>query len=59
MLIGIDGNEANIVNRVGSNVYAHEVIKQLHRITRNNLEIKTRIYLKQSPLTPVILFCKT
>ncbi|MDR0463228.1 MAG: glycosyltransferase family 4 protein [Pseudomonadales bacterium] len=32
--IAIDGNEANKLERVGSNVYAHEIIKNLEKITR-------------------------
>ena len=30
MLIGIDGNEANVENRVGSNQYAFELLKALY-----------------------------
>lgn len=45
MLIGIDGNEANIKERVGSNVYAFELIKALSKLT-NDLTI----YLKNPPL---------
>lgn len=39
--IAIDGNEANIKNRVGSNVYAFEIILGLEKIAqkRNDLEI--------------------
>lgn len=32
--IAIDGNEANVANRVGSNVYAYEILIQLERQTR-------------------------
>lgn len=32
--IAIDGNEANTVNRVGSNIYAYEILRQLEVITR-------------------------
>jgi glycosyltransferase involved in cell wall biosynthesis len=32
--IAIDGNEANVTNRVGSNVYAFEVLKHLHQLTK-------------------------
>lgn len=48
MLIGIDGNEANIANRVGSNIYAFELLRQFSRLKKNNL--KFRIYLKEKPL---------
>ena len=32
MRIGIDANEANVTKRVGSNVFAFEVLKQLYRL---------------------------
>lgn len=34
--IAIDGNEANCLNRVGSNVYAWEILKALEKITRQS-----------------------
>lgn len=34
--IGIDVNEANVVNKVGSNEYAFEIIKTLHEIDQTN-----------------------
>ena len=34
--IGIDINEANVVNRVGSNQYAYEILKALHSIDNTN-----------------------
>lgn len=34
----IDGNEANVTQRVGSNVYAHELLVALERLTRENSE---------------------
>lgn len=39
--IAIDGNEANVKNRVGSNVYAFAIINELYKLTANrtNLEI--------------------
>lgn len=39
--IAIDGNEANIKNRVGSNTYAFAVIEEIYKLTANrkNLEI--------------------
>lgn len=51
MIIGIDGNEANIKNRVGVNKYAFEVLWGL----KKENEIKTNphnliVYLKNSPL---------
>ena len=50
MRIGIDGNEANIENRVGVHQYAFEV---MHAIYSNNKKKKTKdefvIYLKNTP----------
>jgi len=34
--IGIDINEANVANRVGSNQYAFEILKALHKIDNTN-----------------------
>lgn len=45
MLIGIDGNEANVKNRVGSNVYSYELIQAL-----SQLKTKVIVYLKAKPL---------
>jgi hypothetical protein len=47
MIIGIDGNEANIKNRVGSGVYAFEIIKNLYQVDQKNIY---KIYLKQKPI---------
>lgn len=47
MRIGIDANEANVVNRVGSNVYAFEVLWQLYRQDKVGQYL---IYLSQLPL---------
>lgn len=47
MLIGIDGNEANIENRVGVNQYAYEVIRHLEKLETKH---KFLIYLKKPPL---------
>lgn len=49
--IGIDANEANVVNRVGSNVYAFEIIKQLEILTRENTAITFTIFLTDEPLS--------
>lgn len=38
MTIAIDANEANIVNRVGSNVYAFELLVAMEKITRNSAD---------------------
>ncbi|MFH0943424.1 MAG: glycosyltransferase family 1 protein [Candidatus Beckwithbacteria bacterium] len=47
MLIGIDANEANVQNRVGSNQYAFQILTQLSRLDKTN---SYRIYLKTAPL---------
>lgn len=45
MYIGIDGNEANVEKRVGSNVYAHQILLGLKKFdTKTNYQV----YLKQS-----------
>ncbi|MFC1790583.1 glycosyltransferase family 4 protein [Patescibacteria group bacterium] len=54
-LIGIDGNEANVSNRVGSNLYAFELLKQLEKSQPKagrplDGEIKFVVYLKDPPL---------
>lgn len=48
MLIGIDGNEANIKNRVGSNQYAFELLKAL-RQKESDRRHEFLIYLKEDP----------
>ncbi|OGY19161.1 MAG: hypothetical protein A2784_02930 [Candidatus Chisholmbacteria bacterium RIFCSPHIGHO2_01_FULL_48_12] len=45
MLIGIDGNEANIKERVGSNVYAFELITEITKRDQHNEYI---IYLREN-----------
>ena len=47
MIIGIDGNEANVKNRVGSGTYAFELIKQFHSLKDNHHFV---ILLKNPPL---------
>src|SRR5581483_7340888 len=51
MIIGIDGNEANITKRVGINKYAYEIIKSIHAILPNNKDLIVIIYLKENPLS--------
>ena len=48
MFIGIDGNEANIKNRVGSNQYAFELLKAL-RQKESDRRHEFLIYLKEGP----------
>ena len=47
MIIGIDGNEANIKERVGVGQYAFNLISELYNLDTNNQYI---IYLKENPL---------
>jgi glycosyltransferase involved in cell wall biosynthesis len=48
MLLGIDGNEANVSKRVGSNVYAFEILKYLSKATSEKSDLKVRVYLKDA-----------
>lgn len=48
MIIGIDGNEANVKNRVGVGQFAYHIISWLHRIDTINKYI---VYLKEPPLS--------
>lgn len=51
MIIGIDGNEANIKNRVGVNIYAFEILHGLHEQSlKGEGSNQYVIYLKDSPL---------
>ncbi len=52
--IAIDGNEANVLNRVGSNVYAFEVLVALEKLLRRQnkfaQEIEVTVFLAQPPI---------
>ncbi len=48
MLIGIDGNEANVTKRVGVSEFAYELINQFAQM--DNQDSSFRIYLKEQPL---------
>lgn len=48
MLIGIDGNEANVGKRVGIGEYAFELLKEFEKLKRKNISF--RVYLKNNPL---------
>jgi len=50
MLIGIDGNEANVEEKVGSNVYAFNLLHQLSGFVSKRSDIKFRTYLKSRPV---------
>lgn len=47
MLIGIDGNEANIIKRVGIGQYAFQLLTHIQKLDHQNRYI---VYLKQPPL---------
>src|SRR5258708_13118579 len=50
MLIGIDGNEANVKERVGVNEYAFEVVWHLWKVLKEeNRPIELVVYLKNEP----------
>ncbi len=49
MKIGIDGNEANVGNRVGSNVFAYKILSFLQRQTQS--KVSYEIFLKNKPLS--------
>lgn len=49
MIIGIDGNEANVSKRVGVSVYTLSLLKHFAKIA--SLDVKFRIYLREEPLS--------
>jgi len=49
MLIGIDGNEANIENRVGVHQYAFEILWGLYRLNKVNKSHRYVVFLKHPP----------
>lgn len=52
MIIGIDGNEANIQNRVGVNKYAFKILHELYKLNENKAKPHDLIvYLKNEPLS--------
>ncbi|HEX8931828.1 MAG TPA: hypothetical protein VF810_01600, partial [Patescibacteria group bacterium] len=48
MIIGIDGNEANVAKRVGISEYAFQLLKQFESLQLPAIQFQ--IYLKQEPL---------
>src|SRR5258706_3092763 len=50
MVIGIDGNEANINYRVGVNKYAYEVICGIRKLLKDNPDLIVIVYLRDKPL---------
>lgn len=53
MIIGIDGNEANVERKVGIGEYAYELLCEFQKTTENRKQetekIEFRIYLKEKP----------
>src|SRR3989338_11081695 len=47
MIIGIDGNEANVEQKVGISEFAYELLLQFAEVKNNDLRFK--IYLKDTP----------
>lgn len=52
MIIGIDGNEANIEKRVGVNVYAFELLRSIWELQKKGVvNHKLIVFLKRPPLS--------
>lgn len=51
MHICIDGNEANVKNRVGSNIYAYKVLCELEKLTFNKKKLSVTVLLRDKPLS--------
>lgn len=49
-VIGIDGNEANVTQRVGSNVFAYELILAMDKYLQSNPLFEVVVYLSRPPL---------
>ena len=50
MIIGIDGNEANVERRVGVNQYAFELLKNIHKLQEEwKKKHQVIVYLKNEP----------
>jgi len=49
MLIGIDGNEANIEKKVGVNQYAYGLLKNIYDLQEKSKPIRFVVYLKDKP----------
>lgn len=49
--IAIDGREANITNRVGSNVYAFEIISHIEKLLQNNPSVTVTVLLASEPIS--------
>jgi len=49
MIIGIDGNEANIEHKVGIGEYAYQLLCQFHEMASQRKDLQFKIYLKSGP----------
>ena len=49
MTIGIDGNEANVANKVGISEYAYELLLEFNKLASKRKDLKFSIYLKDFP----------
>lgn len=49
MIIGIDGNEANVEQRVGIGEYGFELLKKFEKFNPPDNDVKFKIYLKKEP----------
>lgn len=49
--IAIDGNETNVEQRLGSNVYAFSLLQNLEEITRGDSSIQCSIFLAKPPVS--------
>lgn len=47
--IAIDGREANISNRVGSNIYAYQILCHLEQLLKQNAEVNVVVLLADQP----------
>ncbi len=48
--LAIDGNEANVANRVGSNVYAYELLTALEKLIGKKKGLEVTVLLRSQPL---------
>ncbi len=46
LYFGIDGNEANVAKRVGSNIYAYQLLQSLHALSSHH---RFNVFLKSEP----------
>lgn len=49
--IAIDGREANTKNRVGSNVYAFEILSHIEQLLRTNFDVTVTVLLASEPIS--------